>query len=686
MQKLERIWRPKKPKTENQPAPDLAFSADSKSDSVSSVNQPNTGQSEKTKVFSDAKTQQAGHLPKSSVQLEEFVPTESPVIKAAFAKTEAAEPKFSAGNTEPKLGPAKSSEIFVTAPVYVQETEKPAEKTPGIQSLPPYTKLDWTKPETKKDSAESGRGFSKILLRKEKIRRKKRRKHAHPTGDLLAGKGIPPLAKIKKTKYKKRKLFKKIKEELAKKTRAKKVELGKAVRRAVAGAVVRSLKNQIEKNFKQIKIKASRIQMNAKNVSQTKGIEKESAKTRSYSAEKTPQKKAENESFFRQEQEEKTAPEPRTKKGSFRDLLEKELNEQLPKTKPKATEETKNITENITRNIRTAETIVPIKKAERGLGAQTADRKQERETKTNNDSRPDFDAASEFSAKKNVNWKTGEMEETGDLKRQILRELQKQKTKSGFNEPYENRPMPPPETKIVYVPQPQAAPATASSEKNTPGQSGPFVWPQAAATAPRAAPNTAEVQSVLKELRGALQKKAEEGNASISSEQLNEFEGRISKLLGERTVSKQNVMEGIAAIDSNRVIEGFTRLSEILERELHKDRIISAEDEQLRLADLITNKKDKKRLVGTEKTLEKKELITDFDKILEIVRQKGQVKLSELTVLLKMDKIAVKEACDILEENNLVRIDFPPIGEPRVVDVNFEKQKNKKTGKEKGTW
>ncbi len=98
-------------------------------------------------------------------------------------------------------------------------------------------------------------------------------------------------------------------------------------------------------------------------------------------------------------------------------------------------------------------------------------------------------------------------------------------------------------------------------------------------------------------------------------------------------------------------------------------------------------KKEKTKLTGTEKTVEKKELITDFDKILEIVRQKGQVRVSELAALLHIDKAAIKEACDILEENNLIFQDYPPIGEPRIIDVNFEdKKKKKNASKEAEKW
>ncbi len=74
---------------------------------------------------------------------------------------------------------------------------------------------------------------------------------------------------------------------------------------------------------------------------------------------------------------------------------------------------------------------------------------------------------------------------------------------------------------------------------------------------------------------------------------------------------------------------------------------------------------------------------TDVDKLYEIVREKGIIKVKEAAKLLGIDTEQVEEWGRILEEHKLVRLRYPPVGEPVLVLRRFTTDEEK-IGKLKG--
>lgn len=673
---------------------------------------------------------------------------EKPIVEAA-EKTLEYKTKIDAAKIQPRNYNEIKAEPEETAARSRPIEYQPAEENPSAQEYRPAEQFFISNEPAKKRQPDSAAGFSKVAIalgtskKRKRHHKKNRPKTSGARGELLRGQSIPAPAKIKKItgqkpetrltrgkslhenagkikkESKKIKIvskLKKIKTARVGPKKPRKIELGKETRKSVVDSLRRSLGRQL-KNAPQIVERETVIQepRDADETPEQAVVSQpnysfDSAQQQQPSvimvnapAEYEPHRFKKNTKAFRTGRAKKSgkvirAPEEsstreksQSEKGSFREMLEKELEEQVKKApweqavqarqtievrqaaqvrQARSTSETKNITENITRNVRTREKFLPPE-------IQSDSHKSD----VDSVAKPKQGTALSDNGKDQteVNWETGERQSKSELQEQILKQIQNKTvisqtagesplgiSKSGLDDSKNSATV-----AVPYMPQ-MVSPAPVQFSQNQ--------------TSAVPAQNQEEIQATLKELKGALAKKAGEAPTPISSEQLEQFEQRLSQLLEQRPVSREHVMQGIASIDSSRVIEGFTRLSEILEHELHGDRRITAEEEQLQMSDLVSQKKDKKKMVGIEKTLEKKELITDFDKILEIVRQKGQIKLSELTVLLKMDKNAIKEACDILEENNLVHLEFPPIGEPRVVDINFEKQKNKKNVKETKAW
>lgn len=152
----------------------------------------------------------------------------------------------------------------------------------------------------------------------------------------------------------------------------------------------------------------------------------------------------------------------------------------------------------------------------------------------------------------------------------------------------------------------------------------------------------------------------------VDEEKISELNENLERMLSTHQLNKETVQGRIDEIESSRVLEGFMHLMEMIEsqRPAKPEQIHMVPDD---LRGLEFHKK-KDRPEGKQKELEKKELVTDYDRILEEVRKKGSVPLEELAKNLEIEKKSLKEFLGVLENANLVVIDYPAIGSPKVID------------------
>jgi len=76
--------------------------------------------------------------------------------------------------------------------------------------------------------------------------------------------------------------------------------------------------------------------------------------------------------------------------------------------------------------------------------------------------------------------------------------------------------------------------------------------------------------------------------------------------------------------------------------------------------------------LGSWVLLEHKEPIileTDIDKLLKIIGEKGSISIEELAQMLKTNEEKVEEWGRLLEEHGLIKMEYPPIGKPRLKAV-----------------
>ncbi len=206
--------------------------------------------------------------------------------------------------------------------------------------------------------------------------------------------------------------------------------------------------------------------------------------------------------------------------------------------------------------------------------------------------------------------------------------------------------------------------AVSIGEKTKPARPKEAIFPSKKETRP-AKDEIAELQELI----------AEKFGGKVAPQQIQELQQKVRELLEQKMVTKSKMEENIRMVDANRLLDGFTKLLSLIE--------LNEEPEQpLEMPSTIGPQQKPEKFAGTERELEKKELITDFDKILEIVRERGTITLNELASELDIDKRLLKEAVDILEENNLVIQEYPAFGSPRIIDPAYLEKKGKKSEKE----
>lgn len=82
----------------------------------------------------------------------------------------------------------------------------------------------------------------------------------------------------------------------------------------------------------------------------------------------------------------------------------------------------------------------------------------------------------------------------------------------------------------------------------------------------------------------------------------------------------------------------------------------------------------------------KTHLETDIDKLYELVRERGTAKVSEISKKLNINGDQIEEWGRILEDHKLIKLHYPPVGEPVLILKKFKTDTNgiKKLKKRKG--
>lgn len=182
------------------------------------------------------------------------------------------------------------------------------------------------------------------------------------------------------------------------------------------------------------------------------------------------------------------------------------------------------------------------------------------------------------------------------------------------------------------------------------------------------APETKKAEE--KEVVEAIRHKGMEGN--LSKKSLQKVEKKIEGLMKKYNIPASVISRSVNSLRGDRLVQDFQKLIELIEEK--KEDSTSELIKPFDVSSSLTSKKAEK-IVGKEKEIKKIRIETAFDRLLNLVQMKGDVKLGEAASELGMSKREVQECAEILESNKLIKLVYPAIGSVRLVYPGYLKWK-----------
>ncbi len=161
-----------------------------------------------------------------------------------------------------------------------------------------------------------------------------------------------------------------------------------------------------------------------------------------------------------------------------------------------------------------------------------------------------------------------------------------------------------------------------------------------------------------------------------------EMEAKINLLMQRNKIPESQIRREFEFVSSKDLLTKFDRILETIDGKYARKEMQSEEikDEGYEETAITAQKKIPKN-EGEIKEIQEKKIVTDFDKLLSLVKEKGKINEKTAVKTLNLTLERIKECCTVLEKNNLVLIEYPVFGGIKIVSKDYiepKKEKNKK--------
>ncbi len=183
-----------------------------------------------------------------------------------------------------------------------------------------------------------------------------------------------------------------------------------------------------------------------------------------------------------------------------------------------------------------------------------------------------------------------------------------------------------------------------------------------------------------RELGGLMQGKVDMGK-------LSKLDARAEKVMRLYNIPlpmmREAVIGSTRGVSSERLLENFSKLIELIEvKKGITLEIMPAPVETVAPAEVMPKAK---KYAPVAFGIKKESIVTDFDRVLAFVKERGSTKTGEIAKALNLQKKQVAEVLEVLEEHGLVKLQYPTVGDVIVRDVGYAKPKKAEKGKNKKT-
>ena len=177
----------------------------------------------------------------------------------------------------------------------------------------------------------------------------------------------------------------------------------------------------------------------------------------------------------------------------------------------------------------------------------------------------------------------------------------------------------------------------------------------------------------------------EKAKGNIDEGKLKGIEEKLETLMKRYNIPKEEIESKVEGLETAKIIDSFNKLISLLELEKKAEQELNKVYRIQTVTGFKESAKKVDEIKGIATELKKHRIVTDFDRVLNLVDEESRISVGSAAELLEIPKKRVEECAEILEKDKLVELSYPPIGDAfiQVIDYKGRKKLLDKKKKEK---
>ncbi len=167
------------------------------------------------------------------------------------------------------------------------------------------------------------------------------------------------------------------------------------------------------------------------------------------------------------------------------------------------------------------------------------------------------------------------------------------------------------------------------------------------------------------------------------NKKIEKMEKQLAGLMQKNSIDQTEIRRELEFVSEKELMKKFGDILENLEKKYGKKENKILKEKDTAFDEVAVQKKEKKLPEGKLKEILEKKIVTDFDKLYLLVKEKGKINEKEAAKTLNLNSERIKQCYEVLEKNDLIDVEFPVFGGAQIFSKDYvEPKKEKKKKKE----
>ncbi len=166
-----------------------------------------------------------------------------------------------------------------------------------------------------------------------------------------------------------------------------------------------------------------------------------------------------------------------------------------------------------------------------------------------------------------------------------------------------------------------------------------------------------------------------------SQEKEMEMEKKLYRVMQKNQIDQSRIRREFEFVSAKDLMKRFDKILDVIDNKYSQTEKPAEKEEKPFEEGLYVTNKQTSQKTGEIRDIKEKIIVTDFDRLLELVNKKGKVNEKEAEKTLKLSPERIKECYTVLEKNDLIRIEYPMFGGTQIFSKNFVEPKKIKKKK-----